>query len=224
MTKNIIYYTHNQAENEIEQACRKQLLKSGIPVVSVSLNKSIDFGDKKIVIYGEVSYETMFTQIVLGLIASKADIVFLCESDILYHPTHFNFIPTKNDTFFYNTNYWRIHYPSGHAVWVDSVQSTFACCADRQLTTSYYQRRLEGIKKTGKFNRRYEANRKTGEKAENWLSKYPNLDIKHGKNFCTEVVFKPDGKFITKWGAAQKETDEVDGWGVTKFETLIKNI
>lgn len=46
--KEIIYYTHNQLPESIFSVCQKQLLKSGLPIVSVSL-KPMKFG-KNIVV------------------------------------------------------------------------------------------------------------------------------------------------------------------------------
>ncbi|MBU2051242.1 MAG: glycosyltransferase, partial [Gammaproteobacteria bacterium] len=43
-TKGIVYYTDNRLDPEIMAACQRQISKSGLPIVSVSL-KPIDFGE-----------------------------------------------------------------------------------------------------------------------------------------------------------------------------------
>ena len=52
--------------------------------------------------------EAYFTQIISALEKSKAEIVFMCEHDVLYHPSHFEFIPERKDKFYYNQNWFPI--------------------------------------------------------------------------------------------------------------------
>ena len=50
----------------------------------------------------------MFKQILAGLEALDTDIVFFCEHDVLYYPSHFDFRPLKKDVIYYNTNVWKV--------------------------------------------------------------------------------------------------------------------
>ena len=59
--KSVIYYTHNICDEKIFSAVQKTILKSGLPIVSVSL-KPIDFG-KNIVLDLEPGIVTMTKQI-----------------------------------------------------------------------------------------------------------------------------------------------------------------
>ena len=89
--KSILYYTDNKLRDDISQACIKQINKCGLPVVSVS-QKPMNFGTNIVMDIGS-SQLSMFKQILAGLEAIKTDIVFFCEHDCLYHPSHFDFRP-----------------------------------------------------------------------------------------------------------------------------------
>jgi len=230
LTKEILYYTCNTHDEKIELACRKQLLKSNLPIISVSLNKEIDFGDTRIVMEGTRSPEMMHKQILEGLKNSKADIIFLCESDVLYHPSHFNFIPKRDDVFYYNTNVWKVRYPDGHAVWTDDLQQISGLCAYRELLIDYYTKKTDQINKKG-FDRHYEPGTKNqtiyphirGGKygSENHLSEFPNLCIRHDKTL-TKSKWSPNEFRDPKYAKGWKETDEVPGW--QRFDEVLKGL
>ncbi len=216
--KEIIYYTCNTHRPEIDDLCRQQLLKSGLPIVNVSLNKRIGFGDREFVVYGDKGPEMMHKQVLLGLRASQAKYIFLCESDVLYHPSHFDFTPDRDDTFFYNTNVWRIRYPDGFAVWIDNIQQVSGICADRELAVRFYERRNKEIAEKG-FDRCYEPHSRTGEIDGVWMSEQPNLCIRHDANLTGSKWKASDHRnrhFTIGW----KEANEVEPWGNTKFDTL----
>src|SRR3990167_8899734 len=100
--KNIIYYTDNRLAEPIYLLVQHFLLESGLPIISASL-KSINFGEN-VVIEGERSYPTMVAQIISCLERSTAKYVFFAEHDCLYSKSHFDFIPPKDDIFYYNEN------------------------------------------------------------------------------------------------------------------------
>src|SRR3990167_2399302 len=99
VTKGIVYYTCNTHRQEIDEACRTHLshCRNGHSLTVISLNKPIDFGEQMLVLEGARGPEMMHRQILAGLRAASADVVFLCESDVLYHPSHFDFIPKRRD-------------------------------------------------------------------------------------------------------------------------------
>ncbi len=178
--KTILYYTCNTHEQKIEQMCRDQLLEAGLPITSVSLNKHIYFGNTRLVVEGKRSVEMMHKQIVYGLTETVADIVFLCENDVLYHPSHFEFTPARDDTFFFNTNVYK-RWVDGVTVWTDDLQQLSGVCAYRELLLEFFTRRLKQIEEQGD-NRHYEPGRHYASKTENWVSAFPNLDIRHNGN------------------------------------------
>src|SRR3990167_6686424 len=103
-----IYYTDNSLDPLIMGVCQDQLRRAfdESKIVSVSL-EPMDFG-KNIVLENRVkSYPTMTEQILMALENSVADYIFFLEHDMLYHESHFNFIPPRNDLYFYNVQNWR---------------------------------------------------------------------------------------------------------------------
>jgi hypothetical protein len=171
--KGIIFYTDNRLDEKIASMCRNQLLKAELPITSVSL-KPLDFG-KNIVLPLERGYETYFKQIITALKNLDADVVFYCEHDVLYHPSHFEFTPERNDTFYYNLNVFRWKYGTDKGVMWDANQVAELCC-DRLLALDWYKKKLETY--YIKFDRSFEPE----DKYENWRSSEPNIDIRHGKN------------------------------------------
>lgn len=233
MTKSIIYYTDSKLDDKIALPVRDILLSIGLPIVSVSL-KPLNFGEN-IVLDLKPGVITMFKQILTALEASKADNVFFAEHDVLYHKTHFEFTPNRNDTFYYNTNIWQWKYSKDFAITYDNIRSLSNLCVNRQLAIKHYKKRLQLIKnkeweddsKQPYWVRRlgYEPGTKSSrqemiskDKSECWQSKYSNIDIRH-KNTLTppkmdlsNFKHKPQG-----W----VEVYEIPGWG--KAKNLIEN-
>ncbi|MCX6702003.1 MAG: hypothetical protein NTX96_02285 [Candidatus Zambryskibacteria bacterium] len=166
----------------------------------------------------------MFKQILAGLEKSKSDIIFFAEHDVLYHPSHFKFTPSRKDIFYYNENRWRVDFKTGQALFF-YCPSTSGLCAYRDLLVEYYRNRVAKIEKEGYDHKEgYEPGLKT-KTLEKWMSEYPNIDIRHGHNLTqsrwTQEEFR-DKSTCLGWTMA----DEVPGWGVTKgrFEDMLKEI
>jgi len=136
-TKGIVFYTDNQLKVKIAHQVQNQLKEisktKNIPIVSVSLKPMPHFGNKNIHLPLERGYLTMFKQILAGLEASNADIIFFAEHDVLYHPSHFDFIPPKKDIFYYNQNWWRVRTTDGFAVHWDANQVSGLCAYREHL-------------------------------------------------------------------------------------------
>ena len=230
LTKGIVYYTDNQLDPAIMEACQAQLKKSGLPIVSVSL-EPLDFG-KNIVLDEQRGYLTMFKQILAGLEALDTDIVFFSEHDDLYAVNHFDFTPPKKDLFYYNNNLWKVRADTGEALHHKS-NHTSQLCAYRPLLLAHYrtrvkrtEQRLDELGDTKEFRRWIRRqgfepgthNRKErvdDYKYEIWISKIPNIDIRHGKNLTRTRWEKEqfrNQRFTKDW----KKSDRVPGWGVTK--------
>jgi len=224
ISKAIITYTDNILEESIAKACQKQMMKANLPIYNVSL-KPMSFGTKNIVVPLERGYLTFFKQVVAGLEACKEDIVFMCDHDLLYHPSHFDFIPPKRDVFYYNLNVWRVRLTDGYAIHYDAKQSNMYC-AYRELVLDNYRRRVKWVEKNGWSNilgfepgtqkRVPEFN---NDKSDIWWSDYPSLDIRHGKNL-TRSRWKPEDfrngiRSCPNW----MTSNEVKGWGMIKGRT-----
>lgn len=220
--KTCLYYTCNSHDETLELAARANLkaATNGHEVGCVSLQRT-DFGDWNIVVDREKSGTTMHYQILEGLKRSTADYVFLCESDLLYHPTHFHFTPPRDDTFYYNINVWRVRWSDGHAVRTDNLQQVSGICASRKLLLEHYRKRIEMIERSGgKFDVKHMAYEpgtrgKFGdERIANWESPFPNIDITGHGQTLTVPHFSVDSfrnkKFAQGW---QETDDEIAGWG-----------
>jgi len=192
LDKGIIYYTNNDLNRNIFKIVQEYILKARLQITSCSL-KPIDFGEN-IVLKLKPSVITMFKQILVCLEKSTADIVFFCEHDVLYHKSHFNFEPKKDNTYYYNTNVWRWRYPGKIAITYDNLISLSGLCANRKLLINHYYNRFEKIKEMGWEDGRdpnwarkigYEPGKKKrrggfiDEPVRLWKSKHPNIDIRH---------------------------------------------
>jgi hypothetical protein len=208
-------------------ACQKQLLKMGLPILNVSL-KRVDFG-KNIVLPLERGLFTLFKQILVGLEIMDTDIVFPVDHDVLYHTSHFHFTAPKEDVYYYNTNEWKIRVTDGFALHYDCMQHHAMTCY-RKLLLEHYRKRVAVVEKNGgKWDNRigfepgshHRKERLDDYKAETWVSRYPNLDIRHGtnqtKNRWRKDQFR-DQRNCQNW----IEAWEVPYWGVTKGDGFNK--
>jgi hypothetical protein len=133
---------------------------------------------------------------------------------MLYHMSHFEFIPTKKDIFYYNDNKWKVDALSGQALFYHCPQVS-GLCAYRELLLTHYRQMVDKVTKEG-YNRGwgYEPGTHTGQ-YEMWNSKVPNIDIRHSGNLTrnrwSQDQFR-DKSTCLGWTMA----DEVPGWGVTK--------
>ena len=221
-TSGIIYYTDNQCEERVALAARQQIKNSvnGMPIVSVSLYPLMDFG-KNIVYRGERGHITYFRQILTALEHLNTDIVYFCEHDVLYNPTHFMLKPADEYIYYYNENTWKVCAKTGQALFYYTKQVS-GLFGYRKLLLDHYRKRIERIEREG-FSRGmgYEPgthrppNGIDGYRAEGVFSEIPLIDIRHNSNL-TANRFSRD-KFRSQrscegWTMAS----EVPGWGRTK--------
>lgn len=216
-TKGIVYYSCLTHRDDIEQMCRTQLAlaSDGLELITVSRSAMIPFGENYVLDAPRSPY-TMHKQVVMGLEHSRADIVFLCESDVLYHPSHFDVSDVPRDTFVYNTNVWRVRYPDGLAVWSDNLQQVSGVCAYRETLLDFYTQRVTQL--ASGFNRHYEPGVKQSvgsRQVVNRLSVYPNICIRHDKNL-TPSKWSPDEFRDKRYAQGWKQSDYVPGWGYTQ--------
>jgi hypothetical protein len=192
--KGIIYYTDNRLNIKLAKQVRDQIKKANLPIVSASL-KPLDFG-KNIHIQEKRGYLTMFKQILAALEASDSEIIYFCEHDVLYHPSHFEFTPPKKDVYYYNVNVWKTD--GKKAIKVDDCKQTSGLVAYRDLLIRHYRERIKRVEESG-FTRKMgfepgthnRAERVDDLKAESYTSEQPNLDIRHDNNL-TQTRWSPD--------------------------------
>lgn len=205
--KGIIFYTDNQLNLKLAHAVQNQLRSIGLPIISTSL-KPMSFGHN-IVVEGERGYATMFKQILTALEASTADIIYFCEHDVLYHPSHFDFTPEKKDMFYYNQNFWKI-WKDGKAAHWDANQVSGLCCY-RDHAIAFYRERLKEIESG--FDRSYEPGGRDATKYETWKSQFPNYDFR-GENNLTRSHRSPESfrDKSTCIGWEETTTDKLPVW------------
>jgi len=236
MSKAILYYTDNRIGDPIVSTCQKYIKDSGLPIVSVSL-EPINFGKNIVLKNRKRSYPTMVDQIVVGLKEIKADQVFFCEHDVLYHPSHFEFNALKNDLYYYNDNVWRWEYPSQRVITYDRLMSLSVLTANTELLLRHFLYRQHLVRKwewseirsrEPRWARRmgYEPGIKkkkrggiTDESYEAWQSKYPNIDIRHGKTFTRSKCYLTDFKHQPS-GWREGIIDKIEGWNLKSLFNL----
>lgn len=233
ITKGVIYYTDNRCEERILKVVRNQLgrcLKpKGIHTISVS-HFPISFGDNYVV-EDPRSKLTMFKQILIGLEESRAEVIFLAEHDVLYHPSHFDFVPPRDDVYYFNKNVWKVDSASGKCLYYLSGKVS-QLCANRELLIDHYRKKIKMVEENG-WNPRigYEpGNRKVKRGGvddfgrEYWESKYPSIDIRHSSNLSPSRFKKSQ---FRKEPVDWNESDTIPFWGKMTdggFDNLVEKI
>jgi len=238
MKKGVIYYTENCLNREMLTICQKQLRKAFDGEIAVCSLKPMKFGDKHVVLEGRVkSYPTMITQILAALELSSAENVFFTEHDVLYHPSHFDFIPPRDDIYYYNINNWRWRWGTDVAITYDTLSSLSGMCCNRELAIKHYKYRIKVMKDQRLDERRgreprwarkfgYEPGTKkrhrggiTNEDHEVRKSKFPNIDIRHGRTFTHPKTFLSDFRVLPPtW--RETTIDKIEGWDLKKMFNL----
>ena len=163
----------------------------------------------------------MAKQILAGLEAMDTDVVFFCEHDVMYHPTHFDFIPPTRDVYYYNLNVWKLNAETGHAITYITKQLS-GLCAYRDILVEHYRERVRRIETEG-FSRKMgfepgshtRAERVDDRTSDVWHSEFPNVDIRHDKNLTqnrwSQSEFR-NPRSCQGW----TESDRIPGWGKTE--------
>lgn len=240
-TKGMLYYTTNNLDEKIAEPVRDRLLdishSKNINITSSSLKK-MDFGVKNIRFPSlKPGFLAMYKQILAAIENSRDDILFFTEHDVLYHPSHFDFVPPKKDVFYYNQNVWLLRMPDGHGLHYD-VNQLSGMCAWRETALTHYRERFALIERKNKELNEHEFNsfiRSMGHEPfthnrarwnttftyDTWKSQFPNVDIKHGKNVTGQRWNKSqykNQKLLINW----TESDTIPGWG--KGIDLVKTL
>jgi hypothetical protein len=202
--KGAIYYTDNRPKWFVLDKCREQIKKAcPYKIVSVSLHKPVDLGENICITDRERSYPTMLFQIVTALKKLDTKYVFFLEHDVLYHPSHFDFIPPTDHIYYYNVNNYRWHVREQYAITYDGLHSLSALCCNRETALKHFQARLDYVEAEGWDKERsreprwgrvmgYEPGTKkkrrggfSDEDFEIWRSEMPNVDIRHRHTFSS---------------------------------------
>lgn len=239
MSKGIIYYTNNNLVEPIYSTVQKQILwATEIPISSASL-RPINFGSN-VVVDESPGILAIYKQILAALENSKEDYVFFCEHDVLYHPSHFEFTPPRDDTYYYNVNVWRWEYPRNRVITYDHIISLSGLCANRELAIQHYKLRLKTVYDRGwdkvpekreptwcrkighePGTKKRRSGGLTNESHDLWKSEYPNIDIRHNQTLSRPKCYLEEFKHPPREGTWRETTlDKIEGWTdiVDKFK------
>jgi glycosyltransferase involved in cell wall biosynthesis len=220
-TKSIIYYSDCRPESRILEACRRTIERSGLPIVAVTLKPIHWSVAHNIVLPLERSALTMFRQILAGLEAVDSDVVFFAEHDVAYARPYWDFMPPRDDCYYYNLNCWKVDADTGRAVTYITKQ-TSQLCANRELLIEHYRKRVALVEQHG-FSRRMgfePGSHRRPERVDDvpsdvWWSAVPNVDIRHSVNL-TQSRWSPEQFRDPRNCQGWQEADAVPGWGVTR--------
>jgi hypothetical protein len=214
-TRGILYYSDNMLNMRIARTCRDYIAAAGLPITSVT-RKPTNFG-RNIVVREERSYKTMFRQIQAGLEAMTEDSVYFCEHDVIYHPSHFDFVPPRRDCFYYNGHWWVVRLSDGFAVSYD-LSPLAGLVVDRQIALAHFRERNAMIAAKGfGYWMGFEPMTHHRVPWQNWYdfavyqAAQPNIDLAHGGNL-TDKRFD-QRKFIRKpkfWHVS--DAAHIPGW------------
>lgn len=231
----VLYYTDNRLDPKIFAVCKSQLRKAFAgEIVCSSLKPVPEFRRTVVLDDAEPGYVTMVRQIIRGLEELKSEYVFFCEHDVLYHPSHFDFVPEKEDTFYYNENVWRWDYPNDRFLRWDNMLTLSQLCVNRKLALTHYRMRLAKIYELGydKLKSKepdwarkwgYEPGGKktrnggfSQEASGTWKAALPNIDIRHGKNYSPPKVTLESFKHPPV-GWKETTQDKIFGWNFNEL-------
>jgi len=193
VTKGLLYYTDGNCDEKILRVVKENLLRvsRGYQIVSVSL-APVDLGFN-VVFDLKRGPLTMFKQILAGLQTLDTDVVFLIEHDVLYPRCHFDFVPPRDDAYYYNENWWRVRVNDGVAFRFAAI-TVSGLCAYRSLLCQHYEKRVERVEKRFSHRQGYEPGLNQYPRGIDnvpfgtWQSIHPLVDIRHETNFTKGVV------------------------------------
>ena len=237
----VVYYSDNRIDEALRRTVINQiLLACDFEIAAVVLNAQqymVDGGDtvssrwRVLRFEGERGYLTMFKQILAGLEAIDTEFVFFCEHDVLYHQSHFDFVPPNAEQVFYNQHVYKVDAATGRALHYRCSQ-TSGLCANRELLLEHYRKRIALVERQG-YSRAMGFEPGTHRRKErvddltaaSWMSAYPNVDIRHGANL-TPSRWRREQFRNQKYCEGWTEGDAVPGWGVTKgrFEAFLGEV
>lgn len=230
--KALVYYTDNHCPEYIVFACRRQLEKCmeiyKFPIISVS-QMPIKFG-KNIVMDLPRSVLSIYKQTIKGLEESNADVVFLVEHDLLYHPSHFDITPSKKDVFCFDMNRWFVQTDTGKA-FTYAVSDESLMCGYRELLLKHFRKAAEVTERNG-FDRSLGFTPPKGVPkedrcggVENYTAKCPTIHINFSGNFTHKRSNKSEFRSESSC-PGWTEADEIPHWGKTlgRFNEFLREV
>jgi hypothetical protein len=121
----ILYYSDSRLDSQIERVCIDHLNKAadGKPIISVT-QKPLDLGTNICVGDMGSSWLNLYRQLLIAVENATTPYVAMAESDCLYTAEHYNWIPPRDDVFYYNENCWFVQWGGNHPE-LNGMYSTF---------------------------------------------------------------------------------------------------
>jgi glycosyltransferase involved in cell wall biosynthesis len=224
-TVGILQYTDNSGDQHFMQKCRDNLLKCAKDnfideIVCVSHKPVENFG-KNIVMEGlKREPASIFKQMVEGLENMKSDVVFFTEHDMIYHPSHFDFVPPEEDVFYYDMNRWSVDEDTGEALfYYTDVPSMM--CGYREHLLKHYKRVRDYVNThgySGKFGysppKGLPKDKRKGTR-QSYVARFGSMDVRREESYTRKRMEKHQfrGKNSNRgW----KKVDQIPGWEKTK--------
>jgi len=113
----VVYYSANTENPRFEQKVIDNIKKQaeGLPIISVT-RKPIDLGDNICINETPICYSNSFKQLLIGLEAARTEFCIATESDCLYPPEYFQFVPPLKDQVYRYTNLY-VHFDGRDKFW-----------------------------------------------------------------------------------------------------------
>ena len=117
MNNTVIYYSANTEDPVFEKKIIDNIkIQAGhLPIISVT-RKPTDLGKNICIGEQPVCYSNSFKQILIGLKEAKTEFCIAAESDVLYPPEYFTFVPPLKDRPFRYTNLY-VHFDGRDKFW-----------------------------------------------------------------------------------------------------------
>lgn len=203
----VVYYTANKENEDFEKKIRRKLLDviGDLPLISVSQKPIKNFG--KNICVGEQPWcdATAHRQLLIGLQEAKTKFVLAAESDCLYPPEYFTFIPPTVDNVYRYNNVWLFYN------WIGAnTKGLFwkkdLCEGAQMCGREYWVKRIEEVLKHMEISKNHH------------LSVIFQTKLKYSWGSESPVISCKTTECLRKYAGVCKEnsitpTDELPYWG-----------
>ena len=140
MSLSVIDYSSSEEKPEFEQKIIDNIItqSNGLPIISVT-RKPSNLGKNICVGEVPVCYMNSFKQLLIGLKEATTEFCIATESDVLYPPEYFTFIPPLKDKPYRYTNVW-VHFAGRNGFWKKPFSEGGQMCGRLE-----WIRRLEAV-------------------------------------------------------------------------------
>jgi len=201
----IIYYTDNTCPEPLFSKVKENLRKLNYPVIEVHNETK------------ERSHLELFKNIARGLEQVKTKYVATAEHDCFYPKEHYDFRPKEDDVFYYNTNHWFL--TTDNQTYYQPVKTRRALSGlicNKELLEKAVKERIKFLENGGVLKRKIPGACEFGivddYKSQDFSTKEPYLDVRHGNNFSGYRKGKNKTKYLAPWGTYKQLIGEEVKW------------